>query len=261
MLADGPAIILVEPQLGENVGTAARAMANFGLRDLRIVNPRDGWPNERAVAAASRAGVIESVRVFATLEAAIADLGLVFATTARERGMAKMVRGPAEAALRGRAAMAAGTRVGVLFGRERIGLTNDEVAIADEVLTFPVDPAFPSLNLAQAVLLVSYEWRRSGLAGEAAGLPFGEEGEPPADKAELVHLFEHLEEALDAVGFFRPPEKRPVMVHGLRTMLSRARLSGQEVRTLRGVLAALERRPTRPRRRADGSLTTERGEA
>jgi tRNA/rRNA methyltransferase len=244
----GPAIVLVEPQLGENVGTAARAMANFGLTDLRLVNPREGWPNEKARAAASGADhVVDAVRVFATVETAIADLGFVYATTARERDLAKDVVGPRQAA--GRLAGDRGEKAGVLFGRERSGLTNDEVALADEILTLPVNPGFSSLNIAQAVLIVAYEWRLAVLGDDVAGLPFvGPGADGQAAKEDLIHLFQHLESALDAVGFFRPPEKRPHMVRALRTMLQRARLSEQEVRTLRGVVAALEERPTRPPR-------------
>jgi tRNA/rRNA methyltransferase len=254
-----PAIILVAPQLGENIGTAARAMANFGLDDLRVVDPREGWPNERAVAAASGAPPVDKVRVFATVAAAIADLSFVYATTARQRQVAKPVVGPGAAAANARRLAAAGRRVGVLFGRERIGLTNEEISLADEILTLPVDPAFASLNVAQAVLIVAYEWRRAGSADEAASLPFARAADPPADKVELVHLFDHLEGALDAAGFFRPREKRAHMVEALRNMLQRAALSEQEVRTLRGAVAALERRPTRPHRLADGTVTTERG--
>jgi len=249
--ATGPAIVLVEPQLGENVGTAARAMANFGLSDLRLVGPREGWPNDKARAASSGAhSVIDAARVFSTVEAAIADLGFVYATTARERDLAKDVAGPRRAAAR-LVGLDRGAKAGILFGRERSGLTNDEVALADEILTLPVDPAFSSLNIAQAVLIVAYEWRVAVLGGEEDGMPFtGPGAEVQAPKADLLRLFEHLESALDAVRFFRPPEKRPHMVRALRTMLQRARLSEQEVRTLRGVIAALEERPTRPRRTA-----------
>jgi len=249
--ATGPAVVLVEPQLGENVGTAARAMANFGLGDLRLVGPREGWPNDKARAASSGAhSVIDATRVFSTVEAAIADLGFVYATTARERDLAKDVAGPRRAAAR-LAGLDRGVKTGILFGRERSGLTNDEVALADEILTLPVDPAFSSLNIAQAVLIVAYEWRVAMLGDEGGGMPFtGPGAEVQAPKADLLHLFEHLESALDAVKFFRPPEKRPHMVRALRTMLQRARLSEQEVRTLRGVIAALEERPTRPRRPA-----------
>jgi tRNA/rRNA methyltransferase len=149
--------------------------------------------------------------------------------------------------------------IGVLFGRERSGLTNDELSYADEILTIPVDPAFSSLNVAQAVLLIAYEWRRSGLEDEVGGLPFVGPGEEAiASKEDLARLFEHFEAALDEAGFFRPPEKRPHMVRALRTMLQRARLSDQEVKTFRGMIAALERRPTRPRPLPDGTLTTTR---
>ena len=165
--------------------------------------------------------------------------------------------GPREAAGRLRAAAAAGIAAGILFGRERTGLTNEELSFADEILTYPVDPDFASLNVAQAVLLAAYEWR---IAGEgAAALPFAGGPADMAPKEELIRLFEHLESALDVAGFFRPPEKRPHMVEALRTLLHRAQLSEQEVRTLRGVVAALEHRPTRPRPLEDGSVTTERG--
>ena len=254
----GPAVILVEPQLGENVGTAARAMANFGLKDLRVVNPREGWPNEKAIAAASLAPVIDQVRVFETVEEAVADLGYLLATTARSREVAKEVLGPRAAAATVRGRLAAGIRSGILFGRERSGLTNEEVALADAILTLPVDPAFSSLNIAQAVIVVAYEWRLSGLSDEAAGLPFAGDIAPPAPKEDLIRLFEHLEGALDRAAFFRPPEKRGHIVLGLRAMLQRAGLSEQEVRTLRGMVAALDGRRTRPHVLADGTVTTER---
>lgn len=258
--APGPAIILVEPQLGENIGTAARAMANFGLGDLRIVNPREGWPNERARAAASRADhVFDRIRVYPTLAEAIGDLRFVLATTARSREIEKPVRGPAEAAALIRGRWATGEGAGILFGRERTGLTNEEVTVADEILTLPVDPRFASLNVAQAVLIVAYEWKRSEGRSEAEALPFGGLSEGPASREDLLGLFGHLEAALDDAGFFRPPEKRPHFVQALRAMLHRAQLTEHEVRTLRGVVAALERRPTRPRLAADGTVTTDRG--
>lgn len=162
LVAEGPAIILVEPQLGENIGMVARAMANFGLAELRLVNPRDGWPSEKARAAASKADhVIDATKVFETLEEAIRDLNFVYATTARERYGFKPVRAPVTAAETLRAKFKTGERTGILFGRERWGLTNEEVALADEIVTFPVNPAFASLNIAQAVLLMSYEWMKS----------------------------------------------------------------------------------------------------
>jgi tRNA/rRNA methyltransferase len=258
-----PAIILVETQLGENIGYAARAMANFGLSDLRLVNPREAWPGEKARAAASRADhIVDGARLFARTEDAIADLAVVYATTARPREVAKAVLGPREAAVRARATIAGGAGVGFLFGRECSGLTNDELSLADAIVTLPVDPAFSSLNIAQAGLVIAYECRLAGVAeGAVPELPFSGNIAPPATQAELLYLFEHLESALDNVGFFRPPEKRPHMVLALRAMLQRAQLTDQEVRTLRGVIAALERRPTRPRPSEDGNVTTERGRA
>ncbi len=256
-LLPSPAVILCEPQLGENIGTAARAMANFGLTDLRLVNPREGWPNEKAVAAASRADhVIERVRVFETVEAAVADLNYVFATTARSRDMAKAVVGPHEAARVARERALNG--VGFLFGREKSGLTNEEVSVADAILTLPVDPDFSSLNIAQAVLIIAYEWRLGGIASEAEGLPFAAQIDPQAPREQVIGMFEHLERALDEVGFFRPPERRPHLTIAIRAMFQRAGLTEQEVRTLRGMIAALERRPTRPHVLPDGTVSTDR---
>jgi tRNA/rRNA methyltransferase len=257
--AAGPAVVLVEPQLGENIGTAARAMANFGLTDLRIVNPRDGWPNDRAVAAASRADhILDRARIFDTVPEAIGDCGYVLATTARSRQVAKPVIGPQRAGEEMRLRARKGLRTAVLFGRERIGLNNEEVSLADAIVTLPVDPNYASLNVAQAVLIAAYEWRRSGLSDEEAGLPITPPDAVPASREELIHLFEHLENALDAAGYFRPAEKRPHMALALRAMLQRAGLTEQEVRSLRGAIAALEGRPTRPRIGSDGRVTTER---
>jgi tRNA/rRNA methyltransferase len=241
-----PAVILVEPQLGENIGTAARAMANFGLWDLRLVNPRDGWPNVHAVRAASRADhVLDKVTVFGTLEEAIADLDLVLATTARSRDMQKDVLGPDAATTTLSGHIAGGGKAGVLFGRERWGLYNDEVALADAIVTFPVEPAFASLNIAQAVLLMSYEWRRQADGG---ALPFTEPpASPAATKDELMGLFTHLEGVLDTTGFFTSADKRPSMVNNLRTALTRARLTAQEVRTFRGVISSIDRKHLRAR--------------
>ncbi len=241
-----PAIILVETQMGENIGAAARAMANFGLRDLRLVKPRDGWPNERARAAASRGDmIIDEVRLFDTLEAAIVDLELVFATTARSHDIAKEVESPAVAAHSMMQAAAAGAATGVVFGREKWGLTSDEVGLADRIVTVPVDPIFASLNIAQAVILIAYEWRRQVL-GDPSWTPFGEkERSPQASKGDVLAFYGHLEAALDKVEFFRPDHKRPTMIRNLRQIFQKARLSEQEVRTLRGVVAALEGRPTR----------------
>lgn len=241
-----PVIILVEPQLGENIGMAARAMANFGVTDLRLVRPRDGWPSEKARNAASRADhVIGKTQTFATVEDAIADLDFVYATTARQRDMLKTVRHPVEAAQIMRRTTDEGGKVGILFGRERWGLNNDEVVLANEILTLPVDPDFASLNIAQAVLIICYEWRMSGTDRAEVALPFETPDVPRASKQDMVHMFEHLEEALDEVNFFRPPEKKEHMVRNLRTIMQKGDWAEQEVRTLRGVIAALQRRHER----------------
>ncbi len=241
-----PAIILCEPQLGENIGTTARAMANFGLWDLRLVNPRDGWPNEKAVAAASRADhVIERVRVFATVEEAIADLSMVLATTARQRDLQKPVYGPEEAAQRVVGHIDTGAAAGILFGREKWGLYNEEISLADAIVTFPVEAAFASLNIAQAVLLMSYEWRQQADKGEV--LPFSGGLDPAAPRDELLGLFGHLEETLDRTGFFKTDDKRPTMVNNLRAVFTRAGMTSQEIRTFRGVISSIDRAHLRQR--------------
>ena len=241
-----PAVILCEPQMGENIGATARAMANFGLWDLRLVNPRDGWPNERAIATASRAEqVLDRVQVFETTEAAVADLSLVYATTARRRDLQKPVFGPEEAAQRVITHIEGGAKAGILFGRERWGLYNEEIAISDAIVTLPVEAAFASLNIAQAVLIIAYEWRRQTDLGQT--LLFTETLADPATKGQLLGLFEHLEDALDRAGFFTAPDKRPTIVNNLRAMLGRGTLSAQEVRTLRGVISSLDRKHERPK--------------
>ncbi|MFZ1813209.1 MAG: RNA methyltransferase [Rhizobiaceae bacterium] len=240
LMADGPAIVLVEPQLGENIGMVARAMANFGLADLRLVNPRDGWPNEKARASASRADhVIDAVRVYPTLEKAIGDLRFVYATTARQRYMIKDVHGPAEAAAKLRQIHRAGTQCGILFGRERWGLENHEIALCDAIVTFPVNPAFASLNIAQAVLLMSYEWMKTNEEAETGFAAFEAE---PASRVDLVKFLENLEAALDRAGYFFPEHKRAKMLLNLRNIFTHASLKEQELRTLHGVIASLERR-------------------
>jgi tRNA/rRNA methyltransferase len=235
-----PAIILVEPQLGENIGMVARAMANFGLAELRLVNPRDGWPSDKARAAASRADhVVDATVVFDDVPSAIADLNFVFATTARERDGFKPVRGPVEAGRALRTREQAGQRTGILFGRERFGLSNEEVGLADEIVTFPVDPTFASLNIAQAVLLMSYEWRKSGLADET-DTNFAAPDMAPATKEQLQGLFGHLEAALETRGYFRPAAKKPKMMENLRAVLTRAGFAEPELKVLRGVVASLD---------------------
>ncbi len=246
LITGGPVIILVEPQLGENIGMVARAMANFGLSELRLVNPRDGWPSEKARAVASKADhVIDGVEVFDTLEEAIADLNRLLATTARQRDMLKPVLAPDVAAQVVKSRMEVNEKVGILFGRERWGLENDEVALADEIITFPVNPAFASLNIAQAVLLMSYEWMRTSVAeGETR---FASPENIPASKESLVSLLDHLVSALDEAKYFYPPEKRERMTVNLRNILTHAGFQEQEVQSLHGVIAALERRWMRPR--------------
>jgi tRNA/rRNA methyltransferase len=233
----GPIVVLVEPQLGENIGTAARAMANFGLTRLRLVRPRDAWPNVHARRAASGAdAVLDGAALYDTLEAALADCSFVLATTARAHDQAKPVIGPAEAALEMAPRLAAGETVAVVFGRERWGLMNDEVGLADLIVTFPVNPAFASLNLAQAVLIVAYEWFKA--AGGA--LPFRMAlRSPPAGKEQLFAFFATLERELERVEFFRPAEKRDTMTINLRNIFTRMAPSQQDIQTLHGVVTAM----------------------
>ena len=242
--APGPVIVLVEPQLGENIGMAARAMLNCGLRQLRLVSPRDGWPSDEALAAASGAdAVIENATLFDTTQDAVADLQRVYATTARTRDMTQRIVTPREAAGEIRDFMAngnaqGGNKAGVLFGREAKGLTNDDLALTDAVIMASVNPDFSSLNLAQAVFVFGYEWFQQASEPPESGLVMPKETRP-ADKRELAGLFEHLESELDASGFLHVKEKRPVMVRNIRNMLQRAALTEQEVRTLRGIITSL----------------------
>jgi tRNA/rRNA methyltransferase len=246
----GPVIILVEPQLGENIGTAARAMLNCGLGDLRLVRPRDGWPNRKAAAAASGADVvIENARLFETTAEAIADLARVYATTARHRGQITPVVTPRQAAAEMRAALAEGERVGVLFGPERTGLVNDDIPLADTVLQVPLNPAFSSLNLGQAVLLVGYEWFQSGSDAPPRALVTNETG--PASKAELMNFFAHLEQELDDCGFLRNRAQRPSMVRNIRNIFQRALLTEQEIRTLHGIVKELAHVRVKRKRRGE----------
>lgn len=241
-VGDGPAIVLVGPQLGENIGASARAMLNCGLEDLRLVAPRDPWPNPAARPAASGADrVLDSAKLFADCGAAIADLHRVYATTARPRDLAKHVVTPRQAAAEMRQQIDAGQRVGILFGRERIGLLNDELTLANAIVTVPLNPSYSSLNLAQAVLLMAYEWRLSGDSSQPRVLERA--GSPPASQAQMASFFDHLEVALDATGFFKTDELRPSLVRNLRNLFQRADLSDQEVRTLHGVITSLVGRP------------------
>ncbi|WP_455474857.1 RNA methyltransferase [Bartonella sp. B30(2025)] len=239
-LINGPIIILVEPQLPENIGMVARAMANFGLSKLRLVKPREVFPNEKAKAAASKADhVINNVMIFDTLHAAIADLHYVFATTARERCGFKTVKSAVEAADILRQRENIGQKTGILFGRERWGLKNDEISLADEIITFPVNPAFASLNIAQAVLLMSYEWMKSGL-DNANDTAFRAVKMQPANKATFHGFLSQLEDALDIRGYFRPQERKEVMIANMRSVFTRANFSESEVCLLRGIISSLE---------------------
>ena len=234
----GPIVILVEPQLGENIGAAARVMANFGLARLRLVNPRDGWPNIHARRSASGADcVLDETVLYDSLAAAIADCTLVLATTARAHDQAKPVLGPQEAAAWIAPHVGAGENVAVLFGRERHGLENDEVALADRIVTFPVNPAFASLNLAQAVALMAYEWFKLASGG---GLPFAmPRKSEPAGKQQIEAFFSNLERELDAIEYFRPLDKRATMLVNLRNIFARMQPTQQDIQTLHGIVMAL----------------------
>ena len=236
----GPVVILVEPQLGENIGMAARAMGNFALSRLRIVNPRDGWPNIAAQRAASGADqILESAELFDTVEQAVADLTLLFATTARAHDQAKPVMAPADAAVEIAAHVAErrGGGVGIMFGRERYGLQNEEVALANRIITFPVNPGFASLNLAQAVLLIGYEWFKHSTGGT---LPFGmPEHSEPASQHQMQAFFDNLIRELDKVEFLRPAEKRETMLVNLRNIFTRMDPTKQDMHTLHGVVMAI----------------------
>ena len=235
---DGPVVILVEPQLGENIGMAARAMGNFALTRLRIVNPRDGWPNVSAQRAAAGAdAILDRVELFDTVAQAVADLTLLFATTARAHDQAKPVAAPQAAAREIASGIAGGGNVGILFGRERYGLQNEEVALADRIITFPVNPGFASLNLAQAVLLMGYEWFKLSTEG---ALPFAmPERSERASQHQMQAFFDNLVRELDRVEFLRPAEKRETMLVNLRNIFSRMEPTKQDMHTLHGVVMAI----------------------
>ena len=234
----GPAIILVRPQLGENIGASARAMLNCGLTDLRIVDPRDGWPNAQAVRSSSGAdAVIENARVYETTGQAIAGLGRVFASSARPRDMVKPVMTPEGAAREMRRVEAEGSRCGVLFGAERMGLENDDVVLADTLVEAPLNPAYKSLNLAQAVLLISWSWFR--LADETPEYRLDLGGTRPATKDELLNFFTRMEAALVESNFLYPEAKRPAMIRNIRNMFQRMQPTEQDLRTLHGIVVSL----------------------
>jgi tRNA/rRNA methyltransferase len=248
-----PAVILVNPQLGENIGFAARAMANFGLTDLRLVGPRDGWPNEKAHAAAAGAAfLVERASVYGSVESAIAGLHYLVASTARPREMVKPVLSAESAAVELKRRGDKAERCGVLFGPERSGLDNDTISLADAILTAPVSPDFASLSLPQAVLLFGYEWFKASSAALSLGRATAFDGPAaegtafpdtrPATREELLGLFSHLEAELDRSGFLFPPEKRPSMVRAIRNMFHRMGATEQDVRTWRGIVASLSRK-------------------
>ncbi|MBS0223132.1 MAG: RNA methyltransferase [Proteobacteria bacterium] len=236
----GPVVVMVRPQLGENIGMAARAMLNCRLSALRLVSPRDGWPNERAWRAASGADVVlEAARVFATVGEAVADLEHVVATTARNRELVQRIVTARQAASDMRAWIGQGRKVGILFGPERTGLENEDMVHADTALSIPLNPQFSSLNVAQAVLLVAYEWAIAGDATPSERV--ADHATRPATKEELQTLFAHLERALDESGFLRHKAMRPAMVLNLRALLQRSAMTEQEVRTFHGVIKFLSK--------------------
>jgi len=235
-----PVIVLVRPQLGENIGKAARAMLNFGLTELRLVSPRDGWPNPDAGPAASGADrVLAEAQVYDSVGAAVADCAHVYATTVRKRGVTKPVVTPEAAA---RDIRTAAGRHAILFGPERSGLATEDVALARTIITVPINPEFGSLNLAQAVILIAYEWSK----GEALASPPATDLDPPADQEELDGLIDHLDRMLEATGYFFPPHRAPVTKLTIRNLLTKPSWNALEVRTLRGVLSAIDR-PRPPR--------------
>jgi tRNA/rRNA methyltransferase len=258
-MSGGPVIILVRPQLVVNIGMCARAMVNFGLADLRLAAPREEWPCQGSLreiaynAAAGAAHLLDRAAVYATVQEAVADLHYLWATTARERGQGKRIVAPVCAMQECAGRMAAGETHGILFGPERAGLDNDEIAMADAIITFPVNPAYASLNLAQAVLLIAYEWLRAN----AGDLPrfSALNPSPPARREMVLSFFDYLEAELERAGFFRPAGKHPIMRRNLRNIFHRIGLTEQDVRTLRGAVVRLVEGPreqvqTRRRRRS-----------
>jgi tRNA/rRNA methyltransferase len=248
-VGEAPSVILMAPQLADNIGMVARAMGNFGLDDLRLVAPRDGWPNERARFAASGANyIIDSAQAYDARAEAVADFNWIGATTARQRDLRKPIMTPAEAAAEMRSRIDSGQRCALMFGGESSGLDNDDIADADAMIMIPVNSRFASLNLAQATLLIGYEWLKTGedaTLGRVTtyekpvepGLYLGQD--QPADKQAVLGFFEHLERELENAGFFGSSHKRPTVVRNLRTMFTRMGPTDQEVRALRGIVATL----------------------
>lgn len=239
-LPPAPAVILIGTQLGENVGTTARAMLNFGLSDLRLVRPKCGWPNVKALKACSGATeVLNRVRLYESTDEATADLRLVLATTARPRDLPKPVVTAAEAGRDLRSTMADGYAAGILFGPERTGLSNDDLIYADAVLSVPLNPGYSSLNLAQAVLLIAYEWFQTSNPDRPK--PSTTKARRPATKGELQGLLNHVAEELDDTNFFRTPDRRQSMLQSMKVLIQRANLREPDVHLLRGMVKALAR--------------------
>lgn len=238
MTGRAPVVVLVRPQLGQNIGMAVRAMANCGLTDLRLVAPRDGWPDDEArQAAAGTERALDAIATFDTLDAAVGDLHRLYATTVRPRGQVKRVIAPTEAA--GEIRADPDRRAGLLFGPERTGLENDEVALADRIVTAPLNPDAYSLNLSQAVLLMAWEWWRLGGAGQPASTPPSSAAAKPSTRAEIEGFLGRLERALDASDFFTEPQRRPTTWRNIRNIFTRHDLTRGEVDTLHGILSAL----------------------
>ena len=243
ILKNNISIILVEPQLGENIGTTARAMLNFGFENLILVNPRDDWPNEYAIKAAAGAiKVIEKARVFKNLEDALSEFNFAFSTTIRPRDMVKPVNGLEKMAEKSYEKLEMKQKIAFIFGREKSGLTNHQISLTDEIIEIPTNKDFSSLNLAQAVILVVSELNRLRVsyAKEEIVIP----DSFPANKKDLISFFNHLERALDDSGFLKPIEKKPTMMMNIRNIFNRSNLTDQEVKTLRGVITALLRWPS-----------------
>lgn len=228
-------IVLSHPQMGENIGAAARAMQNFGLSDLRLVKPRDGWPNERAIIMSSGAfDHMPAPKIFDSLSDAIADLHYVFATTARPRDMVKDMYTPQEAIELAYTRQSSGQNIGIVFGAERTGMRNDEITQCQAIITVPTNPAFSSLNLGQSVLLIAYEWiKQSGIKKPASNM------QTPATQDEIRTFMDRLFIDLDDRRFFRSPDLTPTMQRNIENIFTRAELTEQEVRTLHGILSAL----------------------
>lgn len=239
-MIDKPVIILVVPQMGENIGMVARAMLNCGLTELRLVNPRDGWPSQPAIdTSAGAVEVIEGAKVYKTTEEAVADLKYIYATTGRPRDMVAHVVTPKGAAKEMRGKISQGLRCGVLFGGERSGLNNDDVGLADAIINVPLNPDFKSLNLAQAVLLLSYEWFQLEVDTPESYLETNES--PQVSQAEFANFIKRLEKGLDQGGFFRSPDMRPTVMRNIRNLFQRAQMTEQETRTFHGMMVALKR--------------------